>query len=54
MNLPESVLLCLFPNGLVLSRQSMAVSDGGEDGEEDDQVYAVDVSSIKASCGTKR
>jgi hypothetical protein len=42
MNLPESVLLCLFPNGLVLSRQSMALSDGGEDGEEDDQVYAVD------------
>ena len=29
MNLPESVLLCLFPNGLVLSRQSMAL-DGGE------------------------
>ena len=24
MNLPESVLLCLFPNGLVLSRQSSA------------------------------
>jgi hypothetical protein len=42
MNLPESVLLCLFPNGLVLSRQSMALSDGGEDGEEDDQVYGVD------------
>ncbi|KAL0574931.1 hypothetical protein V5O48_007032 [Marasmius crinis-equi] len=41
MNLPESVLLCLFPNGLVLSRQSMALSDGGE-GEEDEEVYAVD------------
>lgn len=40
MNLPESVLLCLFPNGLVLSRQSMALSDGGE--EEEEEVYAVD------------
>jgi hypothetical protein len=43
MNLPESVLLCLFPNGLVLSRQSQAFSDGG-DNEEDDEVYGVDVS----------
>lgn len=42
MNLPESVLLCLFPNGLVLSRQSVALSDGG-DGEEDEEVYGVDV-----------
>jgi hypothetical protein len=42
MNLPESVLLCLFPNGLVLSRQSMALSDGG-DNEEDEELYAVDV-----------
>ncbi|KAG0706604.1 hypothetical protein DFH29DRAFT_133862 [Suillus ampliporus] len=41
MNLPESVLLCLFPNGLVLSRQSQAFSDGGEN-EEDDEVYGVD------------
>ncbi|THH06000.1 hypothetical protein EW145_g4392 [Phellinidium pouzarii] len=41
MNLPESVLLCLFPNGLVLSRQSMALSDGG-DNEEDDEIYGVD------------
>lgn len=43
MNLPESVLLCLFPNGLVLSRQSAAL-DGGD--EEDEDVYAVDVCSI--------
>lgn len=43
MNLPESVLLCLFPNGLVLSRQSVALSDGGE-GEEEEEVYAIDVS----------
>lgn len=42
MNLPESVLLCLFPNGLVLSRQSMALSDGGEN-EEDEELYGVDV-----------
>lgn len=41
MNLPESVLLCLFPNGLVLSRQSVALSDGGD--EEDEEVYGVDV-----------
>ena len=44
MNLPESVLLCLFPNGLVLSRQSVALSDGG-DNEEDEELYAVDVRS---------
>ena len=43
MNLPESVLLCLFPNGLVLSRQSVALSDGGEN-DEDEELYAVDVS----------
>jgi len=41
MNLPESVLLCLFPNGLVLSRQSQALSDGGGDDEEE-EIYAVD------------
>lgn len=45
MNLPESVLLCLFPNGLVLSRQSTA-GDGGES-DEDEDVYAVDVSSAR-------
>lgn len=44
MNLPESVLLCLFPNGLVLSRQSMAL-DGAE-GDEDEEVYGVDVSVL--------
>lgn len=41
MNLPESVLLCLFPNGLVLSRNS-AVLDAME-GDEDEEVYGVDV-----------
>lgn len=46
MNLPESVLLCLFPNGLVLSRQSVALSEGGE-GEEEEEVYAIDVSGLR-------
>ncbi|TFK24294.1 phosphatase activator [Coprinopsis marcescibilis] len=41
MNLPESVLLCLFPNGLVLSRQSAALSDGGGDDDEE-EIYGVD------------
>jgi hypothetical protein len=43
MNLPESVLLCLFPNGLVLSRNS-AVLDA-IDGDEDEEIYGVDVSN---------
>jgi len=42
MNLPESVLLCLFPNGLVLSRQSMALSEGGGGEDEEEEVYGVD------------
>jgi hypothetical protein len=42
VNLPESVLLCLFPNGLVLSRLSVVLLDDGE-GEEDEELYAVDV-----------
>ena len=54
MNLPESVLLCLFPNGLVLSRQSAALSDGG-DNDDYEELYAVDVgpdnhSSTLTSC----
>ena len=48
MNLPESVLLCLFPNGLVLSRQSMALSENGEN-EEEEEVYAVDVRVLLSS-----
>jgi hypothetical protein len=51
MNLPESVLLCLFPNGLVLSRQSVALSEGGEN--EDEEVYGVDVSTHRASVVVK-
>lgn len=38
MNLPESVLLCLFPNGLVLSRQ---------EGDDEEEVYGVDVSAYR-------
>lgn len=45
MNLPESVLLCLFPNGLVLSRQSVAGSSGYEE-EDGEDVYIVDVSRL--------
>jgi hypothetical protein len=47
MNLPESVLLCLFPNGLVLSRQAggyEGISAGEEGEEEEEEVYMVDVS----------
>lgn len=39
MELPESVLLCLFPNGVVLSPQRPTTSDQAED------VYYVDVRS---------
>lgn len=52
MNLPESILLALFPNGLLLSRPPMMDGDGfGMDGsmmehdEEDEHVFAVDVST---------
>ena len=53
MNLPESVLLCLFPNGLVLSRQSAALSDGGGDDEEE-EIYGVDVRERGCRLGTSR
>ncbi|UZJ53133.1 hypothetical protein CBS101457_002453 [Exobasidium rhododendri] len=53
MSLPESVLLCLFPNGLVLSRQPGPGYGGGaeggedangemEDDDEEEEVYMVD------------
>jgi hypothetical protein len=53
MNLPESVLLCLFPNGLVLSRQPGSGYGGGMDGgdeggdteDDEEEVYMVDVSA---------
>lgn len=54
MTLPESVLLCLFPNGLVLSplggQQQGNYNGGGsagsdgEESNEDNEVYIVDVS----------
>jgi len=45
MNLPESVLLCLFPNGLVLSRQATSPTEPGEHAEEE-EVYGVDVRRV--------
>ncbi|GAA6007235.1 hypothetical protein JCM11491_003056 [Sporobolomyces phaffii] len=42
MELPESVLLCLFPNGVVLSPQRLPRADGELDDEEDEDVYYVD------------
>lgn len=57
MNLPESVLLCLFPNGLVLSRQQQQQHQRGiedaehdEDDEDDEEVYIVDVSDEVWMC----
>lgn len=44
MELPESVLLCLFPNGVVLSPQRPLRADATEDDEEEEDVYFVDVS----------
>lgn len=43
MELPESVLLCLFPNGVVLSPQRQARQEG-DDAEEGEDVYYVEVS----------
>lgn len=55
MNLPESVLLALFPNGLLLSRPPMW-GDGHGDGmdgsmmehdeDEEEHLFAVDVRPI--------
>lgn len=42
MNLPESVLLSLFPNGLILSRQGGW--EGVEEDTEENNVFGVDVS----------
>lgn len=51
MNLPESVLLCLFPNGLVLSRNS-ALLDPTEN-EEDEEVYGVDVRRVTEASASR-
>lgn len=44
LNLPESVLLGMFPNGLILSRQQLGWPDEEDDGEN--QVYPIDVSRL--------
>ena len=49
LNLPESVLLGMFPNGLILSRGQMGLGGGvGGGGDEEDEegegVYPIDVS----------
>ena len=41
MELPESVLLCLFPNGVVLSPQRQL-----RDESDEEDVYYVDVSAF--------
>ncbi|KAK4054890.1 hypothetical protein OIV83_000814 [Microbotryomycetes sp. JL201] len=41
MELPESILLCLFPNGVVLSPQKQSRDDADDDDEPED-VYYVD------------
>lgn len=46
MELPESVLLCLFPNGVVLSPQRLPRTDGETDDDEEEDVYYVDVSLL--------
>jgi hypothetical protein len=45
LNLPESVLLGMFPNGLILSRQQLGWPDEEDDGEN--QVYPIDVSRLR-------
>lgn len=50
MHLPESVLLCLFPNGLVLTRNNQglgALDDQVADDEE--EIYMVDVSTLSCA-----
>ena len=41
MSLPESILLTLFPNGIILADQS---EEGDGDNSQDKHVYYVDVS----------
>jgi len=41
MNLPEAIIICLFPNGLAMSRNLGGGTDGGES-EDEEYVYAVD------------
>jgi hypothetical protein len=44
LNLPESVLLCLFPNGLILNRAQMGWMGEESEDEEEGGLYPVDVS----------
>ena len=50
MSLPESVLLGLFPNGLVLSRQSVALADGQEGEDEEDIAVGPDGLRLISDC----
>lgn len=45
MELPESVLLCLFPNGVVLSPQRQPRTEGLQEEDQGEDVYFVDVSN---------
>lgn len=45
MELPESVLLCLFPNGIVLNPQRANEGEDGEVDPDEEDVYYVDVGS---------
>lgn len=49
--LPESVLLCLFPNGVVLSPQKQQRSEGDEP-DEGEEVYYVEVCRLLTQFGT--
>lgn len=54
MELPESILLCLFPNGVVLSPQRQPREDGDDDDEPED-VYYVDVreNRVESRCSAQ-
>ena len=55
VNLPESILLCLFPNGLLLS--DMGGDDGESSSADEEQVYFVDVRSARGgrlTCSSTR
>ena len=44
MSLPESILLCLFPNGLVLADHNP--DETGDSTLQDEHVYQVDVRAV--------
>lgn len=50
MELPESILLCLFPNGLVLNQPPMGQQQGGDgtdqELQQEENVYYVDVGLV--------